>query len=72
MQIKPMGMIIATGGILWLGSMVWLTGYRQGYDEGATTAWDDARAVLRPQQQTQSVELQLGGLVTQSEAFGQQ
>jgi hypothetical protein len=47
MQIKPIGLVIAAAGLLWLGSMAWLTGYQQGYDEGATTAWDDARDALQ-------------------------
>ena len=40
--------IIACGVCLWLGAMAWVTGYKQGYNEGATTAWDDARSALTP------------------------
>ena len=43
MQIKPMAVILTAAGVAWLGSMVWLTGYRQGYDEGSTTAWNQTR-----------------------------
>lgn len=48
MQIKPMAAILATAGVFWLLSMAWLTGYRQGYDEGATETWNAANTRTVP------------------------
>ena len=45
-----------------VGYVTWVAGYRAGYDDGATTAWDDARAALTPRERTSEVELSEFGL----------
>ncbi len=48
MPSKALSLTVAVAAVLWMGSMLWLTGYKQGYEEGSTTAWDDARSALSP------------------------
>lgn len=48
MSSKSLLLTVAVAAVLWMGSMLWLTGYKQGYEEGSSTAWDDARSALTP------------------------
>ena len=46
MPQKTIFMSLGAVAIVWLGYMAWLSGYRQGYNEGSETAWDEARTAL--------------------------
>lgn len=35
--------------LTYLAYLTWLTGYRAGYEQGATKAWDNARKALAPE-----------------------
>jgi len=48
MSKQNMMTLAAVTASIWLGSLAWLSGYKQGYSEGADTAWDDARSALSP------------------------
>ena len=43
--------------VVQLGYVVWLTGYRAGYDDGASKAWDDARGALMPREGSELTRL---------------
>ncbi len=60
MSKQNMMTLMAVTASLWLGSLAWLSGYKQGYSEGADTAWDDARSALSadiPVLQIDSIEV---------------
>ena len=45
---KTFAVALALFAAVQVGYVTWLTGYRAGYDDGATKAWDDAREALIP------------------------
>ena len=46
MNKQSMFSIVAIIASVWIGSLAWLSGYRQGYSEGSETAWENARNAL--------------------------
>jgi len=56
MHNKSFFVILGAVAIVWLGYMAWLSGYRQGYDEGSETAWNDARSFFSHPIPTANIE----------------
>lgn len=54
---KSVGVLLAVFAAAQLGYATWLAGYRAGYDDGATKAWDNARAALMPRDDVAEPEL---------------
>ncbi len=45
---RSLAFLLGLIAVVWLSYVTWLTGYRAGFDDGASKAWSQARATLAP------------------------
>ncbi len=51
---RELGITVAVIGLVWLGYMTWLTGYRNGYEEGSGTAMQRVERLIVDPEGTRS------------------